>query len=87
MISVFSLFSWWFLFFFVIYAAVCAIGPSVFWMQQLVLCKTDEVEDVVSYRALRPIYEDYYLSVSLSFMCIFSGLVWNHQFNAFIKQG
>lgn len=63
------------------------LGPSVFWMRQLVLCKTEEVEDVVSYGALRPIYEDYYLSVSLSFMCIFSGLVWNHQFNAFIKQG
>lgn len=67
--------------------AVCAIRSSVFWLRQLVLCKTDQVEDVVSYRALRPVYEDYYLSVSLCFMCIFSGLVWNHQFNAFIKQG
>lgn len=68
---------------------VCTFEPSGFFflMQQLVQWKMEQVWDVVSYRALRPVYEDYYLSVSLSFMCFFCGLVWNHQFNAFIKQG
>lgn len=46
---------------------------------------TIEVQDVISYRALRPVYEDHYHTVSLNFMCIFSGLGWNHQFNANIK--
>lgn len=59
----------------------------LFLVQQLVQWKMEQVWDAVSYRALRPVYEDYYLSVSLSFMCFFCGLVWNHQFNAFIKQG
>ena len=40
----------------------------------------------LSYGAPGGVYEDNYYTVSFCFMCIFSGLDLNHQFNAFIKK-